>query len=91
MAVAAITPRVRTIVICDDVVASLTEDGVFTLQGVRQHVEFTSLPGRAPLSLFLLPSSSRKGKYAGKILIVNERTDRPIPLREVLRHVWRRS
>jgi hypothetical protein len=78
MAVAAVTPRVRTIVICDAVVASLTEDGVFTLEGVRQHLEAASFPWRAALNLFLLLSSPRKGKYSGNILIVNERTDRPI-------------
>ena len=44
MAVAAVTPRVRTIVICDDVSASLTENGVFTLEGVRLHLEAASFP-----------------------------------------------
>jgi hypothetical protein len=78
MAVAAVTPRVRTIVICDDVVASPTEEGVFTLEGVRQHLEAASFPWRAALSVFLVLSSPRKGKYAGKILIVNERDDRTI-------------
>jgi hypothetical protein len=37
-----------------------------------------SFPWRAPLSLFLLLSSPRKGRYAGKILVVNERSDKPI-------------
>ncbi len=78
MAIAAVTPRVRTIVICDDVSASLTENGVFTLEGVRSHLEATSFPCPAALSLFLLLSSPRKGRYSGKILVVNERTDRPI-------------
>jgi hypothetical protein len=78
MAVAAVTPRVRTIVICDDVLASETEDGVFTLEGVRQHLVATSYPWGAALSLFLLLSSPRKGQYSGKIVIVNERTDRAI-------------
>ena len=78
MAVTAVTPRVRTIVICDAVVASRTEDRVFTLKGVRQHLEAASFPWRAALHLFLLLSNPRKGKYAGKILIVNERSDRPI-------------
>ena len=31
-----------------------------------------------PLCLFLLLSSPRKGRYSGKILVVNERSDRPI-------------
>src|SRR5437899_11557152 len=78
MAVAAVTPRVRTIVICDAVSASLTEDGVFTLEGVRLHLEAASFPCRAALSLYLLLSSSRKGRYSGKILVVNERSDKPI-------------
>src|SRR5438876_1489780 len=78
MAVAAMTPRVRTIVICDNVSASVTEDGVFTLEGVRLHLEAASFPCRAVLSLFLLLSSPRKGRYSGKILVVNERSDRPI-------------
>ena len=78
MAVAAVTPRVRTIVICDDVSASLTRNGVFTLQGVRLQLEAASFPCRAALVLFLLLSSPRKGKYGGKILVVNERSDRPI-------------
>jgi hypothetical protein len=78
MAVAAVTPRVRTIVICDEVVPSLTERGVFTLEGVRQHLEAASFPWRAAFSVFLLLSSARKGKYAGKILVVNDRDDRAL-------------
>jgi hypothetical protein len=78
MAVAAVTPRVRTIVICDDVSVSLTEDGVFTLEGVRLHMAVASFPCRASLSLFMLLSSPRKGRYSGKILVVNERSDTPI-------------
>jgi hypothetical protein len=78
MAVATVTPRVRTIVICDDVSASLTEDGVFTLEGVRQRLEAPFFPWRVGLSVFLLLSNPRKGKYAGKILVVNERTERLI-------------
>src|SRR5579862_9570018 len=78
MAAAAVTPRVRTIVVCDDVVASLTENGVFTLEGVRQRLEVESCPCRAAVSVFLLLSCPRKGKYAGKILIINERNDKLI-------------
>jgi hypothetical protein len=78
MAVAAVTPRVRTVVICDDVSASLTEEDVFTLEGVRLHLRAASFPYRAALNLFLLLSCPRKGRYPGKILVVNERSDRPI-------------
>ena len=78
MATAAVTPRVRTLVICDDVSASLTEAGVFTLEGVRLHLTADSLPRWATLSVFLLLSSPRKGRYQGKILIISERTEKPI-------------
>jgi hypothetical protein len=78
VAVAAVTPRVRTIVICDEVLASPIEDGVFTLEGVRQHLQAELFPWPSSLSLFLLLSCPRKGKYPGKILIVNERNDKPI-------------
>src|SRR5437588_382099 len=78
MASAAVTPRVRTIVICDEITPSLTEAGVFTLEGVRQHLEAGSFPWHAELSIFLLLSSARSGNFAGKILVVNERNDRPI-------------
>ena len=78
MAGAAVTPRVRTIVICDDVSASLTEPDVFTLEGVRLQLEARSVPYRAMLSVFLLLSSARKGDYSGKLVIVNERNDKTI-------------
>jgi hypothetical protein len=78
MAAAAVTPRVRTIVICDGVSASLTEDSVFTLEGVRLQMEAASFPCRAELSLFLVVSCPRRGRYAGRIFLVNERTDKPI-------------
>jgi hypothetical protein len=78
MPAAAVTPRVRSIVICDDVSASLTEDGVFTLEGVRLHLEAGAFPWRASLSLLLLVSCARKGRYPAKILVVNERNGKPI-------------
>jgi hypothetical protein len=62
MAIAAVTPRVRTIVICDDISDSLTENGVFTLEGVRLYLEATSFPFHAALSLYLLLASPRKGR-----------------------------
>jgi hypothetical protein len=37
-----------------------------------------SYPWRAALSLFLLLSSPRKGQYAGKILVVNDRLDKVV-------------
>ena len=78
MAVAAVTPRVRTIVICDEVTASLTEPDVFTLDGVRLRLEAASVPCLTNVSVFLLLASPRRGSYSGKLVIVNDRTDRAI-------------
>ncbi|MFO0967479.1 MAG: hypothetical protein U0793_18120 [Gemmataceae bacterium] len=78
MAAAAVTPRVRTIVICDDVFASDTEEGVFNLEGVRQHLYAETLPLRADLNVFLLLSSPRNGHFPGRLLVVNERNDKTI-------------
>ena len=72
----ALTPRVRTIVVCDDVSASLTENRVFTLEGVRFEILVPALPCRAPLHVFLVLSSPRKGIFPGKILLVNERDEK---------------
>lgn len=78
MTVAALTPRVRTIVICDAVSASRTEERVFTLKGVRQYLVAESFPLRAELRVYLLLSSPRKGRYPGRVLLVNERNERVI-------------
>jgi hypothetical protein len=78
MTVAAITPRVRTIVICDAVSASRTEDRVFNLKGVRQHLEAASFPLCAKLRVYLLLSSPRMGRYPGRVVIVHERNERVI-------------
>lgn len=78
MVIAAVTPRVRSLVICDVVSASRTENRVFNLKGVRQHLEAASFPCRAALRVFLILSSPRKGKYPGKVLLVNERNTRSI-------------
>ncbi len=68
----------RTIIICDDVTESRIEDRVFNIEGVGQHLTAQSLPWRAVLSLFLVLSSPRRGRYLGKILLVNDRTERLI-------------
>jgi hypothetical protein len=78
MSAAALTPRVRIMASCDEVAASETEEGVFTLEGVRQHLSAESFPARAPLMLFLLLSSARAGEYEGKIMVIHDRTDKTI-------------
>ena len=78
MAAAALTPRVRIMVVCDDVIPSEIETGVFTLEGVRQHLSAESFPSVRELSVFLLLSSPRRGRYPGKVLVVDDQTDRII-------------
>jgi hypothetical protein len=82
MAAAALVPRVRTIIICDDVAASEIEAGVFNLEGVRQHLYAASFPQRADLSVFLLLSDPRKGRYSGRIKLVRDRDERVIRYKE---------
>jgi hypothetical protein len=78
MPAASLAPHVRILIVCDEGIASDTESGVFTLEGVRQHVFAGSFPWSVRLDLFLLVSSARKGTYPGKVLIINERLDRTI-------------
>lgn len=78
MDLAALTPRVRILVVCDDVLTSETEAGVFNLEGVRQHLTVRSVPIAAPLNLFLLLSNPRHGTYEGKVLVVHDGTDRTV-------------
>ena len=43
-----------------------------------RHLEAGSFPCRVSLNLFLLLSSPRKGKYTGKILVVNEQANKAV-------------
>jgi hypothetical protein len=78
MAGSAFAPRVRTIVICDDVSASETEENVFHLEGVRRSLYAESFPWRADLNVLLLLSSARKGRYPGTIKVERDRDERVI-------------
>jgi hypothetical protein len=78
MAVVALTPRVRTIVVCDDISASMTEDRVFTLEGVRFEILAPALPCRTSLFLFLALSSPRKGVFPGRILLIDEQNEKAL-------------
>jgi hypothetical protein len=73
MSAAALTPRVRIMVICDDVIPSEIEDRVFTLESVRQQRWTEFLPYLGDLSVFLVLSSPRQGDFVGLLLIRNDR------------------
>jgi hypothetical protein len=78
MSAASLTPRVRILAVCDDVAESAIEGGVFTLEGVRQHIRTESSSRLFRPFLFLLLSCPRRGTYPGRVLVVNERTDHTI-------------
>src|SRR3954471_18569588 len=71
MTEAAILPRLRALIVCDQVIASDVEPGVFTLEGVRQHLEAASFPDTRELNLFLVLSSPRRGVWDGKMLLLS--------------------
>ena len=70
---AALTPRVRIMVVCDDVIPNEIEDGVFTLENVRQHVSADTFPCFLEFSVFLLLSCPQPGDYPGLLLIRDAR------------------
>jgi hypothetical protein len=75
----ALTPRVRIMVICDEVRKSRTEAGVFHLKGVRQEISAEAFPFvPSKLWLFLLLSNPRAGSFPGYVRVVNEKTDRVV-------------
>jgi len=75
---AALTPRVRTLVVCDSVRASKVEESVFHLRGTRYHIRADSFPLRRRLLLFLILSSPRPDRFPGYIKVIDDSTDRAI-------------
>jgi hypothetical protein len=75
---AALTPRVRILVVCDGIRASRVEDAVFHVRGARGHVRTDSFPLRRRLRLFLVLSSSRRGRFPGYVKVINDQTARAV-------------
>ena len=75
---AALTPRVRTLVVCDGVRASKVEESVFHLRGTRYHLRADSFPLRRRLRLFLILSSPRPGRFIGYVKVIHDSTDRAV-------------
>ena len=76
MSAAALTPRVRTLAVCDEAVRSEIEEGVFTLEGVRQGFRSASFPCRRTLNVYLVLSHPRKAKFEGVIRVIDEDVDK---------------
>jgi hypothetical protein len=84
MAAAALTPRVRVMVVCEGIRPSRAEDGVFHLQGVRNYIAAASFPFvPRPLWLYLVLSSPRKGKYPGYVRVIDDQADQTISFRKI--------
>jgi len=75
---AALTPRVRTLVVCDGIRASRIEENVFHLRGARTHVFAEAFPVRRRPRLFLILSSPRSGRYPSYVKIIDEETDQAV-------------
>lgn len=75
---AALTPRVRTLMVCDGVRASRVEESVFHLRGARFQLRAGSFPLRRRLQLFLILSSPRPGTFPGYVKVIDDSTDRTI-------------
>lgn len=74
---AALTPRVRMMVICDGVRESKSEEGVYHIKGLRQSLAAPTFPFTPKrFWTFLLLSSPRGGEYPCYVRIVNQRTDK---------------
>lgn len=75
---AALTPRVRIVVVCDGIRPSKLENAVFHLRGARCHTVGVSFPWRRRLRLFLVLSSPRQGRFPGCIKVINDQTDKVV-------------
>jgi hypothetical protein len=74
----ALTPRVRTLVVCDDIRASRIEVDVFHLRGARGQVFAGPFPFRRRLRLYLVLASPRPGRFPAYIKVVEDQTDRTV-------------
>jgi hypothetical protein len=74
----AITPRVRSVLICDDVIASDLEPNVVTLEGVRQQLSATSFPVAVELHAFMVLSCPRQGSFDGTVRVIDPGTEKTL-------------
>jgi hypothetical protein len=84
MPAAALTPRVRVMVVCDRARPSRVEEGYFDLRGVHLRAwadSFPFVPRR--LHLFLVLSSPRRGRFPAYVRVVNEQTDKAVFYEEI--------
>lgn len=68
----ATVPRVRAMVICDEVVSSEIEADVFTLENVRLGVEVERFPHLRWFCVYLSLSHYRTGTFQGEVRLMRE-------------------
>jgi hypothetical protein len=79
MAAAVLTLRVRLMTVCDRVLESNKETGVYHLRGVRQRIVVQGFPfATFRLWVFLVLSSHRSGTFPSYIRVVDDETDKAI-------------
>lgn len=75
---AALTPRGRTLIVCDGVRASKSEENVFHLRGARTHIQSSEFPVWRRLSLFLILSSLRAGRFPSYVKVIDDETEQAV-------------
>ena len=75
---AALTPRVRTLVVCDGIRASKSQESVFHLRGARAHLIADEFPFRRRLELFLILSSPRPGRFPSYLKVIEDQSDQAV-------------
>src|SRR5260370_2530790 len=75
---AALTPRVRTLVVCDGIRASRLEENVFHLRGARSHLLAAAFPFRGRLRLFVILSSPRPGRFPSYVKVIEDESDQAV-------------
>src|SRR5262245_28225497 len=75
---AVLTPRVRTLVVCDGIRASKIEENVFHLRGARSHIFANRFPVRRQLRLFLILTSPRAGRFPSYVKVIDDETDQAV-------------
>lgn len=78
MSAVAFTPNVRSLVVCDEDVASEIEAEVFTLEGARHRVEIDTFPHQREVSVFLQLAYARGGSFNGSVRLVRVAPDREL-------------
>ncbi len=71
----ALTPRVRVLLVCDDIQPSEDEENVFHLWGTRYQMFADAFPVWCQLRVFLIVSHVHPGRYPAYVSVIDERAE----------------